>query len=193
MLIILAINQFHVTLLINMKPFLLIAILFLASFVFGDVVISARISKPVCDSTGYIGDKIDTAYKKNFADCFEGIDIAQLEDAGELGVWGMPVYFILKTENGYYGLTMNNEYGVFSLRKVTRNGKMYKSSRKKGTHKTIYAPELYDRLKTAGINIASLDDMRAAHKLPSQECKKVLESYKIKYKAPDKQSTGGDK
>ena len=186
-LIVLDINRYHVILLTVMRIFMLITILFFESFALGDVIISARIAMPVCDSTGeYIGDKIDTAYKKNFADCFDGINLAELEDAGELGVWGMPVYFVLKTEDDYYGLTMNNEYGVFDLRKVTKNGKIYKYSYKKSMQKTIYAPKLYDKLKAAGINIASLEDMRSAHKLPSSERKKVLESYKIPYKAPDK-------
>ena len=160
-------------------------LLFLSAIAYGAEVVSARISRP--SSLVELGSVIDARYQKDFEACFEGIDLDALEDAGELGIWGCPVRFILKTSGGYYLLSMNNTHGVFNLYKVKRlfYGVYVLPDDDDDFGKCLYLPELYDKLKAEGVYILSESEMADIAKLPAVERRAILKDYtEHHYKEP---------
>lgn len=162
-------------------------LMFLSAIAYGTEVVSARISRH--SSLVELGTVIDTRYQKDFAACFDGIDLDALEDAGELGVWGCPVRFILKTSDGYYSLTMNNTPGVFNLYPVKRLffGVYVLPEVDDVLGKCLYMPELYDKLKAEGVYILSESDLSEIAKLPADKRRAILQDYaQHHYKEPQK-------
>lgn len=146
-------------------------------------VTSARISKAVVGgAAGYIGEKLDKKYTKDFTAFFRDIDFSALEASDDDGVFGMPVTFIVCTTEGDYIVTMNNTHGCFTITKAKEDAKgVYRPSENDEDYKDVYLPELYDALVDAGINILSAEELDALHSLPNKEQQERLKDYtKIK-------------
>lgn len=144
-------------------------------------IISARISKNVCDSHGqYIGEMIDHEYQKDFSQAFKNIDLHHDGLETEDGVFGIPISMIVIYEDGIYLVTMNNSYGIFSVDKAQKTaGGLYTVSYDDHQNsRDIYLPQLYRNLKNMGINILSIRDLNYIFNLSKGGKSSYLKNYK---------------
>ncbi len=129
---------------------------------------------------------IDPAYTgTNFADCFAGINLATLRSNTEDGVFGYPIDMLILTQKRAYILCVNNTHGVFSLFRATEisPGHYIVTQRGQSTARSIHHAELYDKLRAAGLNILSEEQLlqafrqhksREAREAWQQQYQKVL-------------------
>ena len=67
-----------------------------------------------------------------------------------------------------YLIQVDNTYGVFTLYRAVRKGKTWVKNR---GSRTIYNPALYERLRAAGLNIHTADELKA---MPREARQKAL-------------------
>lgn len=72
--------------------------------------------------------------------------------------FGAPRWLAVRIDGMTYLIQVDNQYGVFTLHRAEKRGQIWK--RTQGTRE-IYHPELYDRLRAAGLNIHTTKELRA--------------------------------
>ena len=99
--------------------------------------------------------------KQDYAKAFEGIDVRVDGDETEDGVFGMPTYMVIKSNNKHYLLIINNTHGVISVYSAEKKNSRWIS--KSGEGREIYLPKLYDKLKAMGLKVLTEEELSAMH------------------------------
>lgn len=121
--------------------------------------------------------QIDTRYSQhNFASAFNGVDLAKDGEETEDGVFGHPIRLIVQADEGNFLLYVNNEEDVFSIYPLRKSKSGYFVTRQRGSRE-VRLPGLSGKLKDAGLNILSCDDLRRIHKLPQVERSRFFKNY----------------
>ncbi len=146
-----------------------------------EIVLSARIAEQKLTKNwryqGKVRYIIETEYQEHdFAACFEGVAISQLKANSKDAVFGCPIDFILITSKGAWAMGMNNVHGVFTFRRAQeiKPGSWVSI----GEGKEVYLPALYDRLRAAGVNILSTDDLMQQHRKSREERELFYKQYR---------------
>lgn len=148
-------------------------LLLLGCFQTWGVVKSARIARDA--ELGY--HEVDTRYASHdFAEAFRGLNLAQDGEETEDGVFGRPIRLIVKSDEGDFLLIVNNTEGVFGIYPLRRSGRKFKASTKGS--RDVRLPALYSRLKSAGLNILTEDDLKRIQSLPRSERRQFFRSYR---------------
>lgn len=95
--------------------------------------------------------------KKDYAKAFEGVDVRVDGDETDDGVFGMPTYMIIKSNNKCYLLILNNTYGVIGVHTAKKKGDLWIS--KGGESRDISLPSLYGKLKAMGLKILTPEEV----------------------------------
>ena len=72
--------------------------------------------------------------------------------------FGAPRWLAVRIDGTTYLIHVDNNYGVFTLHRAVRKGNRW--ARTRGS-RTIYHPALYERLRAAGLNIHTADELKA--------------------------------
>ena len=99
--------------------------------------------------------------KQDYAKAFEGIDVRVDGDETEDGVFGMPAYMVIKSNNKYYLLIINNTHGVISVYSARKKENQWISGKDESRH--IYLPELYEKLKAMGLKVLTEEELSIMH------------------------------
>lgn len=134
---------------------------------------SALISRQVKDGL----HEVDARYAAHdFAVTFGDLNLAEAGKETEDGVFGRPIRLIVRSDEGDFLLVVNNTEGVFSIYRLHRSGKMFKASTRDS--RDVLLPGLYARLKAAGLNILSEEELKKAHRLPRSERREFFKDYR---------------
>ena len=103
----------------------------------------------------------DTA---DYSRAFEGIDIWRDGEETEDGVFGEPVYMVVKSNNRCYLIIINNVHGVFGVYPVIEQGEQWISGEEEG--RDIYLPGLYEKLQKLGLKVLSVEELNKRRHCP---------------------------
>lgn len=104
----------------------------------------------------------------DFREAFQGFDPQRDGEATDQTTLGVPLHLAVRIDGKTYIIRVDNEYGLFTLHRATRQGKVWLLTR---GSREISHPELYDRLRRAGLNIHTAEEVRA---MPRDMRQKVL-------------------
>lgn len=120
--------------------------------------------------------EVDARYAAHdFVVAFGDLNLAEAGEETEDGVFGRPIRLIVRSDEGDFLLVVNNTEGVFSIYRLHRSGTLFKASTRDS--RDVRLPKLYTRLKSAGLNILSENDLKSAHKLPRNERRRFFKDY----------------
>ena len=106
------------------------------------------------------------ARQADFSDSFQGFnpqtDGAKSNDA----TFGAPRWLAARIDGQTYLICVDNTPGILTLHRATRRDGVW--MRTKGSRE-IYHPELYNRLREAGLNIHTLDELKGMTKEKRQQ------------------------
>lgn len=94
----------------------------------------------------------------DFAAALADFDPLQDGEKTDGATWGAPRWLAARINGKTYLICVDNQHGILSLHRATRHANTW--IRKRGTRE-IYHPALYDRLRAAGLNIHTHDELKA--------------------------------
>lgn len=98
------------------------------------------------------------AREADFRDAFADFDPLKSGEAADTATFGAPLWLAVRIDSRTYIVQVDNEYGIFTVHRAKKQGKMWVRTRGK---RTLYLPSLYDRLKADGLNIHSREELSA--------------------------------
>ena len=153
-------------------PLLLIL---LCAHTFGAVQ-NARIAQS--SKVGKFFYQIDSRYSQHdFTDVFKGVNLAEDGEETDDGVFGHPIKLIVQADEGNFLLYVNNVEDIFSIYRLRKTKEGHFIALQKGSRE-IRLPGLSAKLRNAGLNLLSCDDLRRIHKLPQDERSQFFKNYR---------------
>ncbi len=124
---------------------------------------------------------------KDFSEAFESVDLNCNGTETEEGIFGVPIYLIVKNKSGLFLVVVNNTYGVFTICAarehkcrvwyVSNEGNNCKGDR--FCDREVYDPTLYKHLKNMGLNILSEKDLKEIYtRYDPQERQRFFRTYR---------------
>lgn len=104
----------------------------------------------------------------DFSDVFTGFAPVRDGAKSDNATFGAPRWLAVRIDGKTYLIQVDNQYGVFTLHRAEKRGKTWK--RTQGS-RAIYHPELYARLRAAGLNIHTTKELR---EMSREERRKAL-------------------
>lgn len=114
----------------------------------------ARVVKE--STNGYI--QHPAAAQADFSEAFADFDPQQDGEKSDDATFGAPRMLAVRIDGKTYLIQVDNTHGVFTLYRAARKGKTWVKNR---GSRTIYHPALYERLRAAGLNIHTADELKA--------------------------------
>lgn len=104
----------------------------------------------------------------DFSAAFTDFDPEHDGTKSDNATFGAPRWLAVRIDDMTYLIQVDNQYGVFTLHRAEKRGKTWK--RTQGS-RAIYHPELYARLRAAGLNIHTTKELR---EMSREEQRKAL-------------------
>lgn len=93
----------------------------------------------------------------DFRESFRDFDPQKDGEPTHQATLGAPRHLAVRIDGKTYIVTVDNEYGVFTIYRATRRGNIWQ--RTQGAREIIH-PELYERLRRDGLNIHTSEELR---------------------------------
>ena len=107
-------------------------------------------------------DAANADFRASFAD-FDPLRDGEKSDAA---TFGSPRWLAVRIDGKTYIIQVDNNYGVFTLHRAVRKGKRWERTR---DSRTIYHPDLYDKLRAAGLRIHTAEELQSMSKQERQQ------------------------
>lgn len=107
-------------------------------------------------------DAVSADFSAAFADFNPQLD----GEKSDAATFGAPRWLAVRIDGKTYLIQVDNNYGVLTLYRATRNGHHWVRTR---GQRTIYHPALYDSLRAAGLRIHTEDELKAMSKEARQK------------------------
>ena len=114
----------------------------------------ARVVKPAGKRYVQHEEAIEADFSAEFADFSPERDGEKTDTAA----FGAPLWLAVRIDRKTYIVEVNNTYGVFTIYRAAKQGGAWV---RLGQGREIYHAELYDRLRAAGLNVHTTEELSA--------------------------------